>query len=162
MGKDGATAGTASTTDEGFGVVIRTSTSGSQSETVIKQDDFNGDKLDGKGDSQLTLDLSKNNQYWIDIQWHGAGRVRFGTYLNGNRIVMHTYYAGGQESVAMTQTASLPSCTSIKSAGTPLTSLYIETWAQSVWSETELTPIEFGKPATYASTHPTVTANHRS
>ena len=159
LGKDGATAGTASTTDEGFCVVIRTSTSGSKAETIIAQDDFNGDKLDGSGKSQLTFDLEKNNQYWIDIQWHGAGRVRFGTYLNGIRIVMHTYYAGNQETVAMSQTASLPSCTSIKSAGTPLTGLYIETWAQSVWSETELTPTEFGKPQTYASNHITVDAN---
>jgi len=159
LGKDGHTAGTASTTDQGFCVVIRTSTSGSKTETIIQQSDFNGDKLDGTGKSQLSFDLEKNNQYWIDIQWHGAGRVRFGTYLNGTRIVMHTYYAGNQETVAMSQTASLPSCTSIKSAGTPLTSLYIETWAQSVWSETELEATEFGKPATYASTHQTVTAN---
>ena len=159
LGKDGATAGTASTTDDGFTVRIRTSTSGSTTETIIQQSDFNGDKLDGRGKSQQTLDLSKNNQYWIDTQWHGAGRVRFGTYLNGTRIIMHTYYAGGNETVAMSQTASLPSCTSVKSAGTPLTSLYIESWAQSVWSETELNPTEFGKPATYASTHATVTAN---
>ena len=159
LGKDGYTKGTASTTNEGFCVVIRTKTSGTVTNTIIPQDDFNGDKLDGSGRSQLTFDLEKNNQYWIDAQWHGAGRVRFGTYLNGTRIVMHTYYAGNIETVAMSQTASLPSCTSIKSAGTPLTSLYIETWAQSVWSETELTPTEFGKPSTYASTHATVTAN---
>ena len=159
LGKDGYTKGTASTTNEGFCVVIRTKTSGTVTNTIIPQDDFNGDKLDGSGRSQLTFDLEKNNQYWIDAQWHGAGRVRFGTYLNGTRIVMHTYYAGNVETAAMSQTASLPSCTSIKSAGTPLTSLYIETWAQSVWSETELTPTEFGKPSTYASTHATVTAN---
>jgi len=159
LGKDGHTAGTASTTDEGFAVVIRSKTSGSVVNTIIKQDDFNGDKLDGSGKSQLTFDLEKNNQYWIDIQWHGAGRVRFGTYLNGTRIVMHTYYAGNVETAAMSQTASLPSCTSIKSAGTPLTSLYVETWAQSVWSETELDATEFGKPSTYASTHATVDAN---
>ena len=159
LGKDGATAGTASTTDQGFCCVIRSSTSGTKTETIIQQDDFNGDKLDGTGKSQEEFDLEKNNQYWIDIQWHGAGRVRFGTYLNGTRIVMHTYYAGNLEAVAMSQTASLPSCTSIKSAGTPLTGLYIETWAQSVWSETELNPTEFGKPQTYASNHTTVTAN---
>lgn len=159
LGKDGHIAGTASTTNEGFCVVIRSKTSGTVVDKFIPQDDFNGDKLDGKGKSQLIFDLSKNNQYWIDVQWHGAGRVRFGTYLNGTRIVMHTYYAGGQETAAMSQTASLPSCTAVKSEGTPLTSLYIESWAQSVWSETELEATEFGKPSTYASLHQTVTAN---
>ena len=159
LGKDGYTKGTASTTDEGFAVVIRSKTSGSVTNTVIQSSAFNGDKLDGTGRSQQIFDLEKNNQYWIDIQWHGAGRVRFGTYLNGERIIIHTYYAGNLETVAMTQTASLPSCTSIKTAGTPLTELYIESWAQSVWTESNKDLNELGKPATYASTHQSVTAN---
>lgn len=159
LGKDGYTKGTASTTDEGFCVVIRTKTSGAKVETIIQSSDFNGDKLDGTGRSQQTFDLEKNNQYWIDIQWHGAGRVRFGTYINGERIIMHTYYAGNLETVAMTQTASLPSCTAIKTAGTPLTELYIESWAQSVWTESNKDLNELGKPVTYASTHVTVDAN---
>ena len=160
LGKSGYDKANApSTTDDGFCVVIRSKTSGSVVNTIINQDDFNGDKLDGRGKSQELLDLEKNNQYWIDIQWHGAGRVRFGTYLNGIRITMHTYYAGNIENVAMSQTASLPSCTSIKSAGTPLTSLYIETWAQSIWTEQTIDLTEFGKPETYASLHQDVTAN---
>ena len=159
LGKDGYTKGEASTTDEGFAVVVRTKTSGTKVDTVIKSDDFNGDKLDGSGRSQQKIDLEKNNQYWIDIQWHGAGRVRFGTYLNGERIIMHTYYAGNIETAAMSQTASLPSCTAIKTAGTPLTELYIETWAQSVWTESNKDLNELGKPVTYASTHQSVTAN---
>ena len=159
VGKDGYTKGTASTTDQGFCVVIRSKTSGSVVNTVIQSSDFNGDKLDGSGRSQQEFDLEKNNQYWIDIQWHGAGRVRFGTYLNGERIIMHTYYAGNIETAAMSQTASLPSCTSIKTAGTPLTELYIESWAQSVWTESNKDLNELGKPVTYASTHQSVTAN---
>ena len=149
----------ASQTDQGFGVVVRSSTSGSKVETFIQQNDFNGDRLDGKGKSQKQIDLEKNNQFWIDIQWHGAGRVRFGTYIEGVRIIMHTYYAGGILDVAMTQSASLPSCVSIKTGGTPLTELYVETWAQSVWTETDLELNSFGKPSTYASLHRSVTAN---
>ena len=152
-------AGSSSDTDDGFAVVVRTSTSGSVTETIIKQSDFNGDKLDGTGRSQRTMNLEKNNQYWIDVQWHGAGRVRFGTYIRGERIVMHTYYAGNVETVAMTQTASLPSCTSVKTAGSPLTELYIETWAQSVWTEQTLDLNTFGQPATYATTHQTIVAD---
>ena len=159
LGKDGYEKGTASATDEGFAVVVRTKTSGTKVDTVIKSDDFNGDKLDGSGRSQQKIDLEKNNQYWIDTQWHGAGQVRFGTYLNGERIIMHTYYAGNLDTVAMSQTASLPSCTAVKTAGTPLTELYIETWAQSVWTESNKDLNELGKPVTYASTHLTVDAD---
>ena len=159
LGKDGYEKGTASATDEGFAVVVRSKTSGTKVDTVIKSDDFNGDKLDGSGRSQQKIDLEKNNQYWIDTQWHGAGQVRFGTYLNGERIIMHTYYAGNLDTVAMSQTASLPSCTAVKTAGTPLTELYIETWAQSVWTESNKDLNELGKPVTYASTHQTVDAD---
>jgi hypothetical protein len=160
VGKDGYNKASApSTTSEGLCVVIRSKTSGSVVNTIIPQDDWNGDKVDGRGKTQELFDLEKNNQYWIDIQWHGAGRVRFGTYLNGTRIILHTYYAGNIENVAMTQTASLPSCTSVKTAGTPLTELYIESWAQSVWTEQTLDLNEFGKPESYASLHRPVTAN---
>lgn len=142
-----------------FHVVIRTATSGSVTETVVSQSDFNGDKVDGTGDSQATLDLSKNNIYWIDIQWHGAGRVRFGTYIDGARVVMHSYYHGNNYDVAMSQTASLPVCWSVKAITGPTDDTTIETWSASVWTESTIDLNEKGSASTYASPHTTVTAN---
>ena len=142
-----------------FSVVIRSSTSGSRVDNVIARSDWNGDKVDGTGDSQSVLDLSKDNIYWIDIQWHGAGRVRFGTYIDGARVVMHSYYHGNNYDVAMSQTASLPTCWSVKAVTGPTDDVLIETWSASVWTETTIDLNEKGSPATYASTHNTITAN---
>jgi len=69
-----------------FAVCVRSSASGTKTETVILQEDFNKDTVDGTGLSRMNLDLTYDNIYWIDIQWLGGGRVRFGTYNNGERV----------------------------------------------------------------------------
>ena len=142
-----------------FSVVLRSSTSGSSVETVVPRSSWNGDKVDGTGDSQATLDLSKDNIYWIDVQWHGAGRVRFGTYIDGQRVVMHSYFHGNNYDVAMSQTASLPTCWSVDAVTGPTDETIIETWSASVWTETTLDLKEKGSASTYASSHSTITAN---
>jgi hypothetical protein len=44
------------------------------------------------------------------VQWHGAGRIRFGTFSNGQRVIMHEYYHGNRYDEPMSATASLPVC----------------------------------------------------
>lgn len=142
-----------------FYFVIRSSVSGSKVETVIPRSSWNGDKVDGTGDSQTILDLSKDNIYWIDIQWHGAGRVRFGTYIDGERVVMHSYYHGNAYTEAMSQTTSLPVCFSAAAVTGPSEELFIETWSASVWTESNIDLTQKGSPATYSSAHATITAD---
>lgn len=140
-------------------VVIRSSITGSTVDNVISRSSWNGDKVDGTGDSQAMLDLSKDNIYWIDIQWHGAGRVRFGTYIDGARVTMHSYYHGNNYESAMSQTASLPVCFSAKAVTGPSEDLFIETWSASVWTETDVDLNTKGVPSNFASTHTTITAD---
>jgi len=142
-----------------LGVVIRTNTSGSVVDTFIPRSDWNGDKLDGTGDSQEIIDLSKDNIFWIDVAWHGAGRVRFGTYVDGQRVVCHSYYHGNRYTVAMSATTSLPVCWSVKATSAPAEECFIETWSASVWTESTVDLNEKGAPSTYASTHVTITAD---
>jgi len=78
----------------------------SPSETVITT--FNKDPIDGTGLSGFSIDLSKDNIYWIDFQWLGAGRIRFGTYYKGQRIVIHEYYHNDNLGVPTARTGSLP------------------------------------------------------
>jgi hypothetical protein len=74
-----------------FSVVIRNSSTGTVVDTKIPQSSFNGDGLDVVGFSEYVLDVSKYNIYWIDFQWLGAGKVRFGTLSpEGKRVTMHT------------------------------------------------------------------------
>ena len=158
------TGGSGATDNTGFCAVIRSNASAAigdrgAKDLIIPRSTWNGDRLDGTGDSQETIDLSHDNIWWIDVQWHGAGRVRFGTYVNGQRVVCHSYFHGNRYEYAMTQTTSLPVCFSNKSTAATTQDLYIETWSASVWTETTKDLTKSGKPSTYASSHATVTAN---
>jgi hypothetical protein len=154
------TGGVDATDATGLSVVIRSSIpEAAQKDTIIPRSSWNGDKLDGTGDSQVVLDLAKVNLWWIDVQWHGAGRVRFGVYEEGQRVVCHSYYQGNEYAQAMSQTASLPACYSCKSTGGSSTNLYVESWSAAVWTESDIDLRAYGSPATYASPHTTVTAN---
>jgi hypothetical protein len=77
-------------------------------DTRVAQDDWNGDKLDGTGDSGYTLDLTKAQIFWEDFEWLGVGSVRCGFVINGETIICHTFQnANNLTSVYMT-TAILP------------------------------------------------------
>jgi len=64
------------------------------SERKMVRGAWNGDRLDGSlGDNNLsgaTLDPAKNGIWWIDFQYLGAGAVRFGTWVGGQKVVCHT------------------------------------------------------------------------
>ena len=72
-----------------FTVNIRTSVPGGTNQKV-EWIDFSGDSLDNASISDFIIDFSKINLYWIDYQWLGAGRVRFGVVSpDGGKIVLH-------------------------------------------------------------------------
>jgi len=90
-------------------VVIRNSSTGSVVDEVVNQDDFNGDPLDDNNSSHYLLDVSKYNIYWIDYQWLGSGRVRFGTYSpSGEKIQVHTFYNSNNKTVPFMNNGSQP------------------------------------------------------
>lgn len=75
---------------------------------TVPQSSWNGDKLDGTGESGFTLDPSKAQILWMDFEWLGVGSVRCGFIIDGQYIVCHTFNnANDITSVYMT-TAILP------------------------------------------------------
>jgi hypothetical protein len=75
-----------------YSFVMRSYTGGSVSDArTVNQTDWNGDKLDGTGDSGITLDLSHPQILWMDFEWLGVGSVRCGFIINGQYIVCHTF-----------------------------------------------------------------------
>lgn len=119
-------------------LVIRTSATGTVTETVISSADFNGDPVDGTGESQMNLRLQDDNIYWIDIQWLGAGRVRFGTYHRGQRVVIHEHYHEGDTLNAgkpSSQTGSLPICYAMKNTANQTSDVKILAWCAAVHTE---------------------------
>lgn len=89
-------------------VVTRSNTSGSIVDTAVPQSSWNIDKLDGTGDSGVTLDITKAQLFVIEYLWLGVGRVRYGFYENGTIVYVHTIDHSNISSGVYMATASLP------------------------------------------------------
>lgn len=76
--------------------------------TSVAQSDWNGDKLDGTGPSGVTIDITKAQILWMDLEWLGLGNVRCGFVINGRLIVCHTFRHANILTTTYITTASLP------------------------------------------------------
>jgi hypothetical protein len=76
--------------------------------TRVQQSSWNGDKFDGSGPSGRTIDVSKTNIFWIDIEWLGVGDVRTGFYVDGRPVVAHTFHNDNVHHTVYMTTAVLP------------------------------------------------------
>lgn len=100
-------------------IVKRSSVSGVLVDTRIAQSSWSNDKLDGSGPSGLTLDISKAQILWMDIEWLGVGSVRVGFVINGAFILCHVFHHANEITSTYITTASLPLRYEIKNtAGT--------------------------------------------
>ena len=91
-------------------LVLRTSVSGSVDDTTyrVPQSSWNGDKFDGTGESGRTVDLTKGNILWMDIEWLGVGDVRVGFIVDGRPVVAHVFHNDNLRSTTYMTTAVLP------------------------------------------------------
>ena len=71
--------------------VIRSSASGSLVERRIPREDWNGDKLDGTGPSQITANPTAQQLVNIDYEWYGSGDVDFSYTIGGETHIIHKF-----------------------------------------------------------------------
>ena len=76
--------------------------------TRVAQEDWNVDKLDGTGLSGITLNPSKAEILWMDIEWLGLGTVRMGFGIDGKFIHCHSFHHANIIESTYITTASLP------------------------------------------------------
>lgn len=115
--------------------VKRSYVTGSVVDTKVAKASWNGDKLDGLGPSKVTLDLTKAQIFWIDIEWLGVGSVRCGFVINGKFIVCHTFHNSNiNDSVYMT-TPNLPLRMEIENTGTTASTSFMKAVCASVLLE---------------------------
>ena len=88
--------------------VERSSSTGTLAETRVAQSDWNIDPLNGTGPSNLTLDPTKSQILWMDIEWLGLGTVRLGFVINGKFIHCHSFHHANIITSTYITTASLP------------------------------------------------------
>ena len=98
--------------DTTLNIRLRSKVTGSVVDTYVAQENWNEDTLDGSGDafnpSGFSLDTSKNNLYWFDFQWLGAGTVRYGVYADGRRITCHSMLNANENTTSYMSTGTLP------------------------------------------------------
>lgn len=115
--------------------VKRSYTTGSLVETKISKTNWNKDKLDGAGPSRKTLDLTKAQILFIDVEWLGVGNVRCGFVIDGVFIHCHTFeHANIIDSTYMT-TACLPVRYEIENTATTASSSTLKCICATVISE---------------------------
>ena len=72
-------------------VVRRTSTSGTVVDNKIAQSSWNIDKLDGTGISGYTFNSSTTQLFFIDFEYLGVGRIRWGIISGINKYYCHEF-----------------------------------------------------------------------
>lgn len=89
-------------------MVERSSVTGVLTNTRVAQADWNQDPMDGTGPSGLTLDSSKAQILYMDVEWLGLGTVRTGFIINGAFVPCHNFNHANLVTTTYITTASLP------------------------------------------------------
>jgi hypothetical protein len=115
--------------------VERNSVTGVLSETRVSQSNWSVDKMDGTGPSGLTLDITKAQILWMDIEWLGLGTVRMGFVINGKFILCHEFDHANIIISTYITTASLPLRYEIENTGATASTSVLKQVCSTVISE---------------------------
>ena len=78
-------------------------------DTIVNQENFNLDKLDGSGPSGYVIDLNKMQMIYFDYSWYGAGRIRWGVRAtNGDIVYCHEMPNNNVNTEAYMRSGNLP------------------------------------------------------
>lgn len=124
--------------------------------------EWNGDKFDGTGYSGSTIDFSKAQIFWIDIEWLGVGDVRCGFIMDGKLIVAHTFHNSNARATTYMSTANLPVRYEIENLAATSGSTTMKQVCSTVISEGGYEPItkQWGATRTTAIASTTVAAGY--
>lgn len=89
-------------------IVQRSNVSGTIVETSVPQSQWNYDTMTGYGPSGYTLDITKSQIFWLDMEWLGAGNVRTGFIINGQFFPIHIFQHANLIPNAYITTGTLP------------------------------------------------------
>jgi hypothetical protein len=118
--------------------VERSNTTGTITETRVNQADWNMDTMLGNvasSPSGITLDISKAQILFIDVEWLGLGTVRCGFVINGQLIHCHSFHHANLITSTYMTTASLPLRQEIKNLGTTASNSTFKQVCSTVISE---------------------------
>ena len=94
--------------DSTVSFVERSSVTGAVVNTPVTQASWNIDPMNGSGPSGITLDLTKAQILFTDLEWLGVGTVRIGFVINGIFYTCHKFHHANLIDSTYITTASLP------------------------------------------------------
>jgi hypothetical protein len=115
--------------------VERSAVTGSTVDTKVARASWNIDKMDGTGLSGYTLDLTKAQIFWMDIEWLGLGTVRLGFIIDGQFVHCHSFHHANLVTTTYITTASLPLRYEITNTGTTASTSVLKQICSTVLSE---------------------------
>lgn len=119
-------------------IVERSIVTGIVSETRVPQSSWNVDNLTGVGVSNpsgITLDITKAEIFWTDIEWLGEGTVRAGFMIDGKYIHAHSFHHANKIESTYITTGSLPLRYEISNTGITTSSSTLKQVCSTVISE---------------------------
>ena len=115
--------------------VERSFVTGAVVNTPVAQASWNVDPMDGSGPSGITLDLTKAQILFMDLEWLGVGTVRIGFVIDGNFYVCHKFHHANIIASTYITTASLPARYEITNTGATSGASTLKQICSSVLSE---------------------------
>lgn len=116
-------------------LVLRSYVTGAVVETRVAQNDWNVDTFNGSGASGRTLDVTKSQILWADIEWLGVGDVRIGFNVDGILRTAHVFHNDNEKTTTYMTTAILPLRYEIENTGTTATASTMKQICSTVASE---------------------------
>ncbi len=141
-----------------YNVVVRSSTSGSMVENRIPRSQWNGDRLNGLGNSGIVADATKAQMITFDYEWYGAGQIIVGFVINGYTYIVHTFNHANIVTVPWSSTPFLPIRLEIENLTGVAGTHYLYQGSNSLISEGEATKLGIAENITSPITGRTMSA----
>ncbi|AON98258.1 virion structural protein [Synechococcus phage S-RIM2] len=132
-----------------YACVIRSKASGSVVETRVTRDNWNGDKLDGNGPSQITADPAAIQMINIEYEWYGAGQVIFSYTIDGETHTIHKFSTANRQNQVWCSTPFLPIRVELENVTGAAGTHYIYQGSNSLTQEGE--PEKLGTLVSYSN-----------
>jgi hypothetical protein len=115
--------------------VERSFVTGAVANTPVAQASWNVDPMNGSGPSGITIDFTKAQILFMDLEWLGVGTVRIGFVIDGNFYVCHKFHHANVIASTYITTASLPLRYEITNTGATSGASTLKQICSSVLSE---------------------------
>jgi hypothetical protein len=131
-----------------YNVVVRTSTSGILVENRVPRSQWNGDRLDGLGNSGITADPNKVQMVSFEYEWYGAGQIIIGYVIDGFTHIIHTFNHANISTVPWSSTPFLPIRLELENLTGVAGTHYLYQGSNSLISEGEATKLGIAQNVT--------------